>query len=77
MLNNVPQEHLKLLHKEQFKKKAEAAGDLIGNKIAEKITNVSRSSPHNNSQTVESETEIPIYMYMMMHATKQMMQQND
>ena len=31
-------------------KTAEAAGDLIGNKIAEKILKVSRSSPQNSSE---------------------------
>ena len=30
---------------------------MIGNKIADKITNVSRSSPRNSSEKVESETE--------------------
>ena len=32
----------KLLQKEQFKKTAEATGDLIGNKIADKITSISK-----------------------------------
>ena len=32
--------HLKLLQKEQFRKPAEASGDLIGNKIADKITSL-------------------------------------
>ena len=36
---------------------AEATGDLRGNKIADKTTNVSRFSPQNSSETVESETE--------------------
>ena len=30
---------------------------MIGNKIADKITNVSRTSSHNSSETVESETK--------------------
>ena len=34
--------HLKLLQKELFKKKTEASGDLIGNKIADRITKVSK-----------------------------------
>ena len=33
MLNSLQQMRLKLLEKKQFKKKAEATGDLIGNKI--------------------------------------------
>ena len=49
--------YLKLLQKEQMKKTAEATGDLIGNKIAIKITKVSRNPPQNNSRTVECETE--------------------
>ena len=36
---------LKLLQKEEFKKPAEVTDDLVGNKIAYKITNVSRGSP--------------------------------
>ena len=53
--------HLKLLQKEQFKKKtAEATGDLIGNKIADKISSL-KSSQQNNSETVtnEHDKEIP------------------
>ena len=38
MLNNLLQIHLKLLQKEQFKKPAEVAGALIGNKNDDKIT---------------------------------------
>ena len=30
---------------------------MIGNKIADKITNVSRTSSHNSSETAESETK--------------------
>ena len=33
-------------------KTAEATSDSIGNKIANKITKVSRSSPQNNSETI-------------------------
>ena len=38
-----------------MKKSAEASGDLIGNKIAGKITNISRASPQNSSETVKNE----------------------
>ena len=38
MLNNLLKMHLKLLKTNQFKKTAEAAGELIGNKIADEIT---------------------------------------
>ena len=47
--------HLKLIQKERFKEEAEAPGDLIGNKIADKITRVSKTLPHNNSETNEEE----------------------
>ena len=47
--------HLKLLQGEQ--KTAEATGYLIGNKIANKITKVSRTLPQNNSETITNETE--------------------
>ena len=43
-LNNLPQVRLKLLQKEQFKKFAEATANLIENKIADKITKVSKNS---------------------------------
>ena len=45
--------HLRLLQKEQFKKKAEVTGDLIGNKIADKITRASKPSPQNNLEINE------------------------
>ena len=47
---------IKTASKKAIQKIAEATGDLIRNKIAGKI---SRNSPHNTSETVESETEIP------------------
>ena len=40
--------HLKLLPKESLKKTAEATGDLIGHKIANKIMVVSKNSQQNN-----------------------------
>ena len=39
---------LKLLQKEKFKKTPEITGDLIGNKIASKITKVSKNSQQSN-----------------------------
>ena len=45
----------KTASKGAVQKTAGATGDLVGNKIAEKITNVSRTSPQNNSETVTSE----------------------
>ena len=43
---------LKTASKIVVQKIAGATGDLIGNKIAEGITEVSKSSPQNNSETV-------------------------
>ena len=47
--------HLKLFQKEQFKKQQKQPGDLIGNKITDKITGVSRTFPKNNPETSEEE----------------------
>ena len=54
MLSNLHQMHLKLLQKEWLKMKvAEATGDLVGIKIADKITKISTY----RSRTVSNETE--------------------
>ena len=53
-LNSPPLMHLEFLQKEQFKKTAKAAGDLVINKIVDKITKVSRTLPQDRSDTVES-----------------------
>ena len=63
MLNNQLHKHLKLLQKKKkkerkLKKIAVATADLIANKIADKITKVSKASPQNNSETVTNEEEI-------------------
>ena len=55
MLNSLLQIYLKLHQKEQFKKTAEGTGDLIANKIADKIINVSKTSPKNSLETNEEE----------------------
>ena len=49
--------HLKLIQKKQFKKAAEATGDLIRSKITYKITSVSSTSPQNTSKTLPNEIE--------------------
>ena len=48
MVNNLQQMYLKLVQK-IIKKTAEAAGDLIVNKVTDKITKVSKNFPKNNS----------------------------
>ena len=40
----------------------ESTGDLIGNKIGDKITRVSKTSPKNNSETNEEETRTAKYI---------------
>ena len=46
---------LKLLQKESFKKTAEATGNLIDNKIANKMKKVSKTSQQINSELVTNE----------------------
>ena len=43
---------LKTTLKREIQKITEGTGDLFGNKIADKITKVSRSSPQSSSETV-------------------------
>ena len=49
--------------KRAIQKTAEAAGDLIGNKIADKITSISRKKPakelNNNDETEDVEIDTP------------------
>ena len=47
----------KAASKNAFQKIAEAIGDFIGNNVADKVTRVSRTSPRNTLETLESETE--------------------
>ena len=53
MLNKLQQMHLKLVHKEYSP--AEATNDLIGNKIVDRNTKVSKNSQQNNSEKVTNE----------------------
>ena len=43
--------NLKLLQNEQFKKAAKPTGDLVWNKIFDKIKKASKTLPKNNSET--------------------------
>ena len=45
--------HIKLLQKKNYKR-AEATSDLISNKIADKITKPSITSPEKSSESVKS-----------------------
>ena len=57
---------LKILQKDSFKKTAEATGDLIGYKIANKVPKVSKHSQQNTSETVtnEHDKKIPKERYL-------------
>ena len=50
--------YLKLFQKNMTQKSAEVTGDLIQNKISNKITNVLQKLPQNNSVAVESKSEM-------------------
>ena len=47
--------HLKLGSKRVIQETPEATGNLIGNKFADNIRRVSKTSPQNNSETNEEE----------------------
>ena len=53
---------LKTVSKRTIHNTTEATDDLIGNKIADKITRVSKNSPQNNSETSEKEIIKERYM---------------
>ena len=61
MLNNLQQMRLKLLQRT-----AEATGDLIGNKVADRITKVLKNSQQNNLEAVtnDHDKEIPKERYI-------------
>ena len=56
-----PRDAIKTASKRAIQKTAEAASDLIGNKISDKITNASKKPAkelHNNDETKEEDVEI-------------------
>ena len=57
---------LKNASKRAIQKKSEANGNLIGNKVANKVTKVSRGSPQNDSEAVISghDKQIPEERYI-------------
>ena len=55
MQNNLLQMHLKGASEKRIQNTAEATGDLVDNKIADKIANVSQRSPLKNSVINEEE----------------------
>ena len=55
-MNREPTDAIKTASKRTIQKRTEATGDLIGNKIADKITNTAKKSTkelHNNDKTEE------------------------
>ena len=55
---------IKTVSKRAIQKTAEATGDLVGNKIADKITSFSKSLKELHSKTDENEIEIPKERYL-------------
>ena len=55
---------LKLASKRAFHKTKQATGDAIGHTIADEITNVSKTSPQNNLETITNEEEMPRKRYI-------------
>ena len=51
----------KIFSKRVIQKRQKKAGDLIGNKIADRITKVSKNSQQNNSETLTNENDKEIY----------------
>ena len=66
---------IKPASKKTIQKAAEATGDLIGNKIADKITNISKKSRELHSQNNEAndEIEIPRERYIFPEKRQQIM----
>ena len=57
--------HLELLQKKAIPKTADTTDDLIGNKIADKITRASKASPQNNSEgNIEHDKYIGNHIYL-------------
>ena len=54
MLNNIQQIHLKLLEK-AIQNTEESTGGIIGNKISDKITKVSKILPKNSLKAIKNE----------------------
>ena len=52
--------------KRAIQKTAEATGDLVGNKIADRITEISKNSQQNNLETIanKNDKEIPYERYI-------------
>ena len=60
MLKNLQQLQKKQLQKRTIQKTAEATRDLIGNKIADKITSVSKKSNNNNNNNNNNDEDVEL-----------------
>ena len=69
---NLQQMQQKLLQRQQFKKTAEASGDLIGNKIADEITKTSKTL-QSNLDEAKNETEILKKRYIFQKKDKKLL----
>ena len=69
---NLQQMQQKLLQRQQFKKTAEASGDLIGNKIADEITKTSKTL-QSNLDEAKNETEILKKRYILQKKDKKLL----
>ena len=70
---------MKIASKRAIQKTAEATGNLIGNKIADKITSVSKKKPdkelHNNDETEDVEISTPKKRYISPEERKQIIEE--
>ena len=66
---------VKTASKREIQKIAEATGDLIGNKIAEKITSVSKKKPDNDHETEDLEIATSKKRYISPEERKQIIKE--
>ena len=56
--------------KQEFQKTTESTGDLIGNKIADRVTKFSRNSQQNRSETVTNKHLYHVYLMKEIYLQK-------
>ena len=79
MLNNLHQMQLKTFPKRVIQKTAESTGDLIGTKIDNKFTGVSKNLQQNNSEIVTNDNYkgIPKERYVFQEKTHSLLMNED
>ena len=70
MLKKSTTDAIKTASKRAIQKRAEGTGDLIGNKIADKITSVSNKSPKELHSQNKDKIEIPKERYISLKKKK-------